>query len=150
MAIKFRGSAWGRSSFLAATLMAASLSTVSVIANPTPASARQIITCQSRRDRPEFCWVRTNGRVRLVRQLSRASCWRNWGYTSNRIWVRNGCRAQFAVGNRRYSNDSRYDRGDRYENDRDYRYNRKDDRDGYNRGDGYESDRDYRFNRRGR
>lgn len=42
--------------------------------------------------------VENNG-VRLVRQLSRTACveGRTWGYSSNRIWVDNGCRAEFAI-----------------------------------------------------
>ena len=40
-----------------------------------------------------------NSGVRLVRQISRKPCveGRTWGYTSTRIWVDDGCRAEFAI-----------------------------------------------------
>jgi hypothetical protein len=40
-----------------------------------------------------------NSGVRLIRQLSKAPCvqGRTWGYSSNRIWVDDGCRAEFAI-----------------------------------------------------
>jgi hypothetical protein len=40
-----------------------------------------------------------NSGVRLVRQLSKKSCieGRTWGYSSNRVWVDDGCRAEFAI-----------------------------------------------------
>lgn len=44
---------------------------------------------------------RTGGvkRVELVRQLSRATCLaeRNWGWDANRVWVAQGCRAEFLL-----------------------------------------------------
>ncbi|PSB02316.1 DUF3011 domain-containing protein [Merismopedia glauca] len=112
---------------IAATLMVTGLSMGTLVSNPIPASAREAITCQSRRNQRETCPVATNGRVRLVRQLSRATCARNWGYTRNIIWVRNGCRAEFLVGNRYDSENRRYnrrDRDNRYDSDRPY--NRRD------------------------
>jgi len=38
--------------------------------------------------------------VTLSRQLSSQGCWENdtWGHDRNRVWVTNGCRAQFNVG----------------------------------------------------
>lgn len=84
---------------IATTFMFASISLLSVTA---PASARSIITCESTNNRRNSCPVETRGRVRLVRQLSDSSCLGNWGYGRDRIWVRNGCRAEFSVGDRRY------------------------------------------------
>ena len=85
-------------------------------ARPAPAAAQQIITCQSYENRTTHCSVNTSGGVRLVRQLSDASCarGRSWGTDRNGIWVSRGCRAQFEVGGRR-----RYDDRDRGRDRRD-------------------------------
>ncbi|WP_413200603.1 DUF3011 domain-containing protein [Nostoc piscinale] len=146
---------------IAATFMAASISIGTVLGAATPASAQEVITCSSRDNQRNTCSVPGRGRVRFIRQLSNASCRDNWGYRGNRIWVRNGCRAEFAVGNGRngrydrddrYNRNGRYDRGDRYNRngryDRDDRYDRngrydRDDR--YDRNDRY--DRDDRYYR---
>ena len=120
--------------------MAASVGIGTIFGVATPASAQEVITCSSQNNRRNTCSVPTSGRVRLIRQLSDASCRGNWGYRRNRIWVRNGCRAEFAVGNNR---NDRYDRRDRY--DRNGRYDRND---RYNRNDRY--DRNNRYNRRDR
>jgi hypothetical protein len=56
------------------------------------------MSCSSVDDRRETCSL--DGRVeniRLTRQFSKSDCEGNWGYTSSFIWVKNGCRAQFAV-----------------------------------------------------
>jgi|GEM_PF-2671095 len=71
--------------------------------------------------------VDTRGGVRLVRKLSDAPCiyGRSWGFDRDRVWVDDGCRAVFEVGNGR--ND--WDRdGDRYR-DRDRDWDRNRDRD---------------------
>ncbi|WP_427161446.1 DUF3011 domain-containing protein [Aliinostoc sp. HNIBRCY26] len=122
-----------RFSVIATTLaVASSISTLLSFA--PPASAREIVTCESVNNRRNVCYI-GRGRVRFIRQVSDASCRGNWGYVRDRVWVRNGCRAQFAVPQRynrggrydRYDRDNRYDRGDRYERqeryDRDMRYN---------------------------
>ncbi|MFN6491239.1 DUF3011 domain-containing protein [Nostoc sp. DedQUE03] len=115
---------------IAATFLVASLSAGTLLGIATPASAQEIITCSSQNNQRNTCSVNTRGRVRLVRQLSNATCRGNWGYRRNRIWVKNGCRAEFSVGGRRndrydrYDRDGRYDRDDRY--DRDGRYDRDD------------------------
>jgi hypothetical protein len=141
---------------IASTCMVAILSISALFSMTVPASAQEIITCESQNNRTRSCSISTGGRVRLVRQLSSASCAGNWGYNANRIWVKDGCRAQFAVGDRndrngRYDRDDRNDRNGRYDrdhrndrNDRNGRYDR-DDRNGrYNR-----SDRNYRNGRNG-
>lgn len=57
------------------------------------------IRCESRNNRYEQCRVRTDNRVELVRRLGgRCDSGREWGYTSNAIWVNNGCRAEFGYG----------------------------------------------------
>lgn len=123
---------------IAAIFMAASVSIGTVFSVVTPASAQEIITCSSQNNRRNTCSIPTRGRVRFVRQLSDSSCRGNWGYSRNRIWVRNGCRAEFAVGNNR---NDRYDRNGRSRNGRFYR-NRRNDR--------YGRDNYYRIDRYGR
>jgi hypothetical protein len=58
------------------------------------------VRCESRDFRQEVC--RVDQRVidaRLVRQISRARCvqGRSWGWRNDRIWVSEGCAAEFAV-----------------------------------------------------
>ena len=55
------------------------------------------ITCSSRKSHRKTCYADTSGGVQLIRQISRASCHDNWGYTHNQIWVDNGCRATFQL-----------------------------------------------------
>ena len=86
------------------------LGTVFITANP--AQAQRIVTCESNNYGRQRCSVNTRGGVRLYRQFSRGRCNGNWGYNRNFIWVRNGCRAQFVIGNLR---DDRYNRRDRYD-----------------------------------
>ncbi|MBN3897604.1 MAG: DUF3011 domain-containing protein [Nostoc sp. NOS(2021)] len=90
-----------------ATFMVASVSIGTLLGVVAPASAQEIITCSSQNNHRNTCSIQTRGRVRLIRQLSSASCRGNWGYRSNRIWVKNGCRAEFSVGDRR---NGRYNR----------------------------------------
>lgn len=46
------------------------------------------------------CAAKTEGRVELVRELSRGRCqqWKSWGFDRDGVWVDNGCRAEFRVG----------------------------------------------------
>lgn len=59
-----------------------------------------MVTCESKNGQFQTCPANTSGGVHLVTQLSSQGCWQNdtWGYDSNKIWVNNGCRAQFEVG----------------------------------------------------
>lgn len=70
-----------------------------------PAAASSTVRCESDDGRWKACRVDTHGGVTLTRQLSRAGCWQGdtWGYDRNRIWVTNGCRAEFRVGDHRPS-----------------------------------------------
>lgn len=65
-----------------------------------PSRAAQTVRCESVDGRYQTCGVDARGGVRLTRQLSSQGCWQNdtWGYDQNRIWVTNGCRAEFQVG----------------------------------------------------
>ncbi|MCC5639906.1 DUF3011 domain-containing protein [Nostoc sp. CHAB 5844] len=131
---------------ITATFMAASISIGTLLGFATPASAQEIITCSSQNNQRNTCSIPTRGRVRFYRQLSNASCRGNWGYRRSRIWVRNGCRAEFLVGNNRndgYYRNDRYDRNDGY-----YRNDRYDRNDRYYRNDRYDrNDRYYRNDR---
>lgn len=73
-----------------------------LILRATPVQASRRITCESDKDRYEFCRVNTRGGVRLERQLSETRCrkGRNWGYDRDGIWVDDGCRAVFRVDSR--------------------------------------------------
>ena len=102
----------------------------------------RIVYCESDDMRYETCYLGGDvRRVYLQDRKSNSSCYegRDWGYDRNRIWVRNGCRANFGVVYAGGYND-RYDRG----RDRDYdrRYDkRRDDDDRYDRpGRGYGRD----------
>jgi hypothetical protein len=59
------------------------------------------IRCESRG--PEStCPIDTSRGVRLVREFSRNRCFENrtWGWDPFRIWVRDGCQAEFEIGGR--------------------------------------------------
>lgn len=73
-----------------------------------PAAKAETITCESRNGGYNTCPVNTAGGVTLSRQLSSQGCWEGdtWGYDRNRIWVNNGCRAQFRVGDNHSSSGS--------------------------------------------
>lgn len=60
----------------------------------------RVITCQSNDGNYSRCFARIEGKVTLRRQLSSTPCvsQRTWGYDANGIWVDNGCRGEFAVG----------------------------------------------------
>jgi Protein of unknown function (DUF3011) len=62
-------------------------------------SASQTIRCESNNNARNYCPVDTRGGVRLSRQISGSACAQGstWGYDNNRIWVDNGCRADFEV-----------------------------------------------------
>lgn len=82
------------------SLLCGALTLVAAASYAPPALAAQTVRCESSDGRYSSCEVDTRGGVRLSRQLSSQGCWQNdtWGYDSNRIWVTNGCRAEFTVG----------------------------------------------------
>jgi len=81
---------------------------VAALFGSTPTEASTTMRCESTDGRWKACSVDTYGGVTLARQLSRAGCWQGdtWGYDRNRIWVTNGCRAEFRVGGNRPSSSS--------------------------------------------
>lgn len=64
------------------------------------AAAPKTVRCESSSRETVQCKADTRGGVTLQRQLSRAGCWydETWGFDSRGIWVSNGCRADFALG----------------------------------------------------
>jgi len=62
----------------------------------------RIATCESKDSRTQFCAADTRFGVELTRQLSISDCTfrRTWGYSDRGIWVKDGCRAEFAIRTR--------------------------------------------------
>ena len=73
------------------------------------ADARTLV-CESNDRSNHYCPTDTRGGVHLAVQYSNASCRQGstWGYDNRGIWVSNGCRAQFDIGD--YRSDHRSDR----------------------------------------
>jgi Protein of unknown function (DUF3011) len=84
---------------------------------PQKSQAQSTIACNSDDMRRHSCAVDTRGGVQLVRQNSQSPCTegRSWGTDSQGIWVDDGCRADFAVGERRdYRDQNRNERNQQY------------------------------------
>lgn len=85
-------------------IIVATIITALVCAGPgsTPVRADQRVTCESRGERYTECVIGDHGYVTLTRQLSDTRCvqGRNWDYDRRRIWVDDGCRAEFRVETR--------------------------------------------------
>lgn len=62
--------------------------------------AGQLIRCESDDGRTRRCNLPAGGYAQLVRQLSRAACveGRTWGSDRGTLWVSQGCRGEFQVG----------------------------------------------------
>jgi hypothetical protein len=60
---------------------------------------RSTFSCESRDDRKAYCRVPRSGHVEVHKQRSNSPCTfgRSWGLEGNTVWVKNGCRAEFAV-----------------------------------------------------
>ena len=60
----------------------------------------RIVRCESNRGKSAYCGADTRGGVSLERRLSEAPCLygRNWGYDRGGIWVSQGCRGDFRLG----------------------------------------------------
>ena len=102
---------------IASAFAVVSLAIGTVFSVAAPGSAAQTVTCESNNNQRRTCSADTRDGVRIVRQLSNSSCQGNWGYDRNRIWVSNGCRAEFLIGSRqddRYGRNDQSNRNDRY------------------------------------
>lgn len=71
-------------------------------ANATSTVDVKTIRCNSDYGERKYCRIDTNGGVKLAYQYSQSGCWEGdtWGHDSNGIWVSNGCRAEFEVGDK--------------------------------------------------
>ena len=65
-----------------------------------PAAADETVRCGSPGFGYRYCRAYTDGRVQLVRQISRSRCRQgdSWGYDNRGVWVDRGCEAEFRVG----------------------------------------------------
>lgn len=84
-----------------------SIAAITAVAMTAPASADQIVRCESANDRYTSCPIGSHGYVRMSRQLSHDSCvqGRTWDYDERHIWVDDGCRAEFTVESRWHTDD---------------------------------------------
>jgi hypothetical protein len=95
-----------------------------------PRSAAQTISCSSDDGKRHYCSANGSGRAQLVKQRSESACTEgySWGSDDRGVWVDHGCRADFAIEERRG--------GDR-DRDHDRDGDRDHDRDGYRSDNGY-------------
>lgn len=58
-----------------------------------------IISCDSKNNKYRFCQVPIRNYAQLVHQRSRSACRFNksWGYDQRGVWVKKGCRGDFAI-----------------------------------------------------
>ena len=58
-----------------------------------------IISCDSKNNKNRFCPVQIRNYAQLVHQRSRSACRFNktWGYDRRGVWVKKGCRGDFAI-----------------------------------------------------
>ncbi|WP_309645830.1 DUF3011 domain-containing protein [Phenylobacterium sp.] len=93
-----------RLAFFRRSVLALTVAMGPMNAGPFAAAARAetYIRCESRGDRYTECPIVSHGYVRLSRNLSNAPCTqgRTWDYDKRRIWVDDGCRAEFVVEDR--------------------------------------------------
>lgn len=76
------------------------------------------VYCASNNRQRSTCRIDTREGVELVNQSSKGSCDGNWGFERGYVWVEDGCRATFRAARER---DVGYERGDRYNRERDRR-----------------------------
>jgi hypothetical protein len=78
-----------------------------------PARADHFVRCESHDFDRNSCAVDTRGGVSIANQLSDTPCieGRNWGYGGGRVWVDDGCAAEFRVGERYSYSDRPFRRG---------------------------------------
>ncbi len=74
--------------------------------NPGPIYDRgpvrgRVIRCESNDYQQQYCRADTRGGVWLQRQVSNSDCTRgrSWGFDDGGVWVSDGCKGDFAVGN---------------------------------------------------
>lgn len=59
-----------------------------------------VVRCESSNERQQLCPLDSRADVQLLKQLSDSACieGRSWGRNQRGIWVANGCRGEFLVG----------------------------------------------------
>ena len=64
-----------------------------------PYGDAQIVSCDSKNNKYRYCPVRVDDYAELVHQRSRSACryGKTWGYDRGGVWVKKGCRGDFAV-----------------------------------------------------
>lgn len=69
-----------------------------IVAVAATASAQGVVRCESADGRYQECRIDGYGAITLTRQLSDSSCveGKSWGVRDGRLWVDDGCRAEFA------------------------------------------------------
>ena len=79
---------------------------IAALAFAAAAEAQTTIVCESSDGRYRQCQIDGVGRVSLTRQLSRTTCveGESWGYRDGVVWVDKGCRAEFTLVERGFSN----------------------------------------------
>jgi hypothetical protein len=72
---------------------------------PPAAPVGPVLVCESIDGRRNHCPTDTSMGVNLLRQISDSDCTlnRTWGVDASGIWVTDGCRAEFTLGNARMS-----------------------------------------------
>lgn len=95
---------------LAPLLSNSSGSVASAMPASTPARDAYRLYCASDDFDRQFCRANTYGGVELIRVRSEAPCiyGRTWGVSNGAIWVDRGCRAEFIVGTRGWSDRDEY------------------------------------------
>jgi hypothetical protein len=60
---------------------------------------RRTFSCESKGNRRNYCDIPKRGHVEVYKQRSSSPCTygRSWGVSGDRVWVEDGCRAEFAV-----------------------------------------------------
>jgi hypothetical protein len=97
------------------------------------AQDNNVITCSSNDGQLHSCRVNSDQPIHFIRQRSDAQCVEGQSYGINRggVWVTNGCRADFGVGdNYRADNNGYYNQQGAYNNGQ-YDRDNDHDRDGY-------------------
>lgn len=58
------------------------------------------VTCESTKDKYQYCSAKTDNEARMIRQISDVRCeqGKSWGYDKAGVWVDHNCAAEFEVG----------------------------------------------------
>ena len=77
---------------------------IAALAVFVPRSVAQTVSCSSDDGKRHYCSTNSPGRVRMVQQRSESPCREgySWGQDDRGVWVDHGCRADFAVDERRH------------------------------------------------